>query len=126
MPVVAHTILVAPVPGVATALTTVPEEPIWDTLVGGAGQFIATWLAVEFLVGGEPISNDPVVYYSVRHGATRASVEEGGAPTGTDQTASLTLTKTGLSAGTWWVSIVAVNSGGKESDPSFAQSVVVS
>lgn len=115
----------APSGGLSSGGGEIPNSPLWDTLTGGAGQFVAVWFAVETLVGGGDIAGDPISVYTVRWGTTEASVEEGGTPTGSTTTSSLTVTRTGLSAGTWWVSISATNGAG-ESDYSFAQSVTVS
>lgn len=110
--------------GDVAANAIVPDAPLRDTLTGGSGQFTITWTAVERLVSGAAISTDPVTLYTVRWGTTRASVLEGGTPTGSTTTASLTATRTGLAAGTWYVSISATNGAG-ESSYSFGYSVTV-
>lgn len=102
----------------------VPDSPLWLSLVGGSGQFVATWHAVTTLVGGDDIATDPLTGYSYRWGTTEASVRLDGTPTGTASVAVATATRTGLAAGTWWVVLIAANASG-DSEYSFPQSVTV-
>lgn len=109
----------------ATYGSIVPDSPLWLSLVGSSGQFVATWHAVTTLIGGAAITSNPITSYSYRWGTTEASVRVGGTPTGTASVAGATATRSGLAAGTWWVVIIATNAAG-DSEYSFPQSVTVS
>lgn len=102
----------------------VPDSPLWLSLVGSSGQFVATWHAVTTLIGGDAIATNPITGYSYRWGTTEASVRLNGTPTGTASVSDVTATRTGLAAGTWWVVVIATNSSG-DSEYSFPRSVTV-
>lgn len=108
----------------APSNSIVPNSPLWDTLTGGSGQFVAVWYPVTHLVGGSTISNGPLTTYTVKIGSTEAKVSEGGTPDITENTSNTTLTRTGLSAGGYWVSLSASNAAG-ESSFSFPLQVTV-
>lgn len=101
-----------------------PDSPLWLSLVGSSGQFVATWNAVTTLIGGDAIASNPLTGYSYRWGTTEASVRLGGTPTGAASVAGVTATRTGLAAGTWWVVLIATNASG-DSEYSLPQSVTV-
>lgn len=103
----------------------VPNAPLVLSAIGGVGQFTLTFEAVTTLVQGDPISVDPITNYRIYWGPSEASVKEGGTPTGSGTTTGTSFNQTGLTAGTWWVSVVANNAAGP-SDRSFTYQVTAS
>jgi hypothetical protein len=107
----------------STSAGAVPYSPVWVSLTGGSGQFVATWGAVTELWGGVSSSSDPVTSYTVRWAADAEDVEVGATPTGSVSVGTTTRTQS-VAAGTWWVSMSATNGAG-ESESSIAREVTV-
>ena len=91
----------------------VPDTPIWAAVTGTSGFINATWNPVLTLREGGLISLDPITGHEFYWGTTEASVDWGGTPTGTQSLSSSTYTHSqAVAAGTWWCSVIAINSAG--------------
>jgi hypothetical protein len=91
----------------------VPDTPIWSSVSGTSGFINAEWQPVTTLREGGSILLGPITGYEFYWGTTEPSVDYGGTPTGTQSIGGTTYSRSqAVTAGTWWCSVVAINSAG--------------